>query len=124
MQQTTPSAEEIRKEFDQRALDVAKARVAEREERRNARDAAFDEMGDASCRANEPPGKEGIDVYVAEKLSTHHFFTKLSPDIVEKRLEDYLRAEDIEITTNADKYELDFSLGKQAAAKTVDETLL
>lgn len=38
MQQTTPSTEEIRKEFDQRALDVAKAREAEREERRNARD--------------------------------------------------------------------------------------
>ena len=81
-------------------------------------------MGDASCRANDPPMKEGIDVYVNEKLSTHHFFTKLSPDILEKKLEEYLRSDDIEVTTNADKYELDFTLGKQAEAKTVDETLL
>ena len=81
-------------------------------------------MGDASCRANDPPGKEGIDVYVTEKLSTHHFFTKLSPDVVEKKLEEYLRSDDIEVTKREDKYELDFVLGKQAEAKTVDETLL
>ena len=38
MQQSIPSAEEIRKEFDQRALMVTKAREAEREERRSARE--------------------------------------------------------------------------------------
>ena len=81
-------------------------------------------MGDASCRANDPPTKEGIDVYVAEKLSTHHFFTKLSPDILEKKLEEYLHGNQYEVATNQDKYELDFTLGKQVTGKTVDETLL
>ena len=81
-------------------------------------------MGDASCRANDPPMKESIDVYVTDKLSRHHFFTKLSPDILEKKLEEYLRGDDIEVAINQDKYELDFMLGKQADAKPVDETLL
>ena len=81
-------------------------------------------MGDSSMRANDPPAKEGIDVYVPEKLSKNHFFTKLSPDILEKKLEEYLRGDDIEVAINPEKYELNFMLGKQANAKPADESLL
>jgi len=38
MQETIPSTEEIRKEFEQRAVQVAEAREKEREERREARE--------------------------------------------------------------------------------------
>lgn len=125
VQQTTPDAEEIRKEFERRALDVTKAREAEREERRQARENAFDEMVDSSCRANQPPMKD-IDVYVQNKLSQHYFFTKLSPDMVEKRLLDFLRDKEdgTDPKVSDTKYEVDFTLGKTAVAKVPDETLL
>lgn len=67
---------------------------------------------------------KGIDVYVTSQLSQHHFFTKLSPDILEKKLVEYLRDDDIEPTINEEKYEVDFVMGKNAEEKAADETLM
>ena len=56
-------------------------REREREQRRSQRDKIVDGMTDSSMRGNNP--KKGIDVYAKEKLAKHHFFTNLSPDILE-----------------------------------------
>jgi hypothetical protein len=98
-------------------------REVERQERRNQREGVLDDMNNASMRANDPPMK-GIDVYVTSQLSQHHFFTKLSPDILEKKLVEYLRDDDIEPTINEEKYEVDFVMGKNADEKAADETLM
>lgn len=80
-------------------------------------------MGESSCRGAAP--EKGIDVYVAEKLSQHHFFTKLSPDVVEKKLCEYVRDAGFdEPVVNPEKYEVEFSLGKTVEEKNPDETLL
>jgi len=123
MQSPIPTPEEIKKEFEERNLSVIEQREKEREERRAQREGVLDEMGDASMRANDPPQKQ-IDVYSAAKRSPHHFFTKLSPDIIEKKLVEYLRADNIDPAVNSDKYEVDFVMGKAVETKNADEHLM
>jgi hypothetical protein len=80
-------------------------------------------MVDENNRANDPPRK-GIDVYAKEKLTKHHFFTNLCPDILEKQLLTYLSGRnEMEPIQNTENYELKFSLGKQSKAKPANETL-
>ena len=123
MKQGVPTAEDINKEFTQRNVAVKEERERERENRRSQRDKIVDGMTDASMRANDAPVK-GIDVYAKEKLAKHHFFTNLSPDILEKQLLTYLSGHnEMEPIQNKDNYELKFSLGKQCKVKPANETL-
>lgn len=41
----------------------------------------------------------------------NHFFTCLSPEIIEKSLVDYLRSKDIETRVNDDEYKVEFTWG-------------
>jgi len=55
-------------------------------------------------------------------LSQHHFFTKLTPDVVESKLCEYIRENGFdEPVVNPQKYEVDFVLGKSVAEKTEEQ---
>ena len=65
-----------------------------------------------------------INVYAIEKLAKHHIFTNLNPEILEKKLLNYLSdRNEMEPLQNKENYELKFSLGKRCKAKPANETL-